>query len=289
MTANEIIKKARTYLGVKDNGNNKVKFNTEFYGKEVSGSAYPWCVVFIWYLFKKLGASELFCGGQRIASCGSVMNIMSAQKHSYRETPKKGDLVIFDFSGNHTAHTHIGLVTEVVNSTTFKTIEGNTGNRDFTNGGYVLEQTRYKSQVNCFIRPKYAEEKKITAALTEDGNIYDKAYKDPVGKSSKALKKLKKGAKVVWFEDDGYGWSKVKNGDVTGWIMNKHLDKKGLSAFKSYALKVDTTAQPVVDKKLGQAVKLKKGTKYDLICEIESGMCKGMKYIAIGSKRYYIK
>lgn len=216
------------------------------------------------------------------------MSKMSSQKHSFKETPKKGDLVIFDFSGNHKAHTHIGLVTEVINSTTFKTVEGNTGNRDFTNGGYVLEQTRYNRQVNCFIRPKYEAEKKITAALTEDGIIYQYAYKDVIGKSSKALKKLKKGDKITYIEDDGYGWSKVNSGDVTGWIMNKHLDKKGLSAFKTYTLPADTTAQPVVDKKLGKSVKLKKGTKYNLICEIESGIYKGKKYIGTDKKRYYI-
>ena len=288
MTASKIIAKARTYLGDKDDGNNKEKFNTEFYGREVSGDAYPWCVVFIWYIFKKLGAAVLFCAGQKVASCGVVIEKMVAQRHSWKETPKKGDLVIFDFSGNHAAHTHIGLVTEVINSTTFKTIEGNTGNSNYTNGGYVLEQTRYNRQVNCFIRPKYEAEKKITVTLTEDGTIYTFAYKDPVGKSSKCLKNLKKGAKVEWLEDDGYGWSKVKSGNFTGWIMNKHLDKKGLSAFKTYTLKTDTTAQLVKDKKLTDKVKLPKGTKCTLISEIESGTYKGKTYIGVGSKRYYL-
>ena len=102
------------------------------------------------------------------------MSIMSAQKHSYKETPKKGDLVIFDFSGNHKAHTHIGLVTEVINSTTFKTVEGNTGNSDYTNGGYVLGQTRYNRQVNCFIRPKYKAEKKKAAENKNAGSsVYE--------------------------------------------------------------------------------------------------------------------
>lgn len=288
MTASQIIAKARTYLGVKDDGNNNVKFNTEFYGREVHGDDYPWCVVFIWYLFRKLGAAALFCFGRKVASCGVVMSLMAAQKYSWKETPRKGDLVIFDFSGNHTAHTHIGLVTEVVNSTTFKTIEGNTGNRDYTNGGYVLEQTRYISQVNCFIRPKYSPEKKITVALTEDGAIYKYAYKDPVGKSSKCLKKLNKGAKVEWFEDDGYGWSKVKSGNFTGWMMNSHLEKKGLSKFKTGTIKVDTPAQRVKDKKLTDKTTLPKGTKYTLIAEIESGTYKGKSYIGVGDKRYYI-
>lgn len=215
------------------------------------------------------------------------MSEMAAHKHSYKETPKKGDLVIFDFSGNHTKHTHIGIVSEVINSTSFKTIEGNTSNTNYTNGGYVLEQTRYNRQVNCFIRPKYEAEKK-TAALTEKGAIYQYAYKDVIGNSSKNLKTLKKGDKVTWIEDDGFGWSKVKSGDITGWIMNKHLDKKDLSAFKTYTLKADKKAQPVIDKKFGSQVTLKKGAKYTLICEIERGKYKGKNYIGIGSKRYYI-
>ena len=28
-------------------GSNKVKYNTAFYGREVSGNAYPWCMAFI--------------------------------------------------------------------------------------------------------------------------------------------------------------------------------------------------------------------------------------------------
>lgn len=215
---------------------------------------------------------------------------MSSRKHSYKEAPKKGDLVIFDFSGKHTTHTHIGLVTEIINSSTFKTVEGNTGNSDYTNGGYVLEQTRYISQVNCFIRPKYDEEKNKTVTLTEDGAIYKLAYKDVAGKSSKCLKNLKKGAKVEYINgsDDGWGWSKVKSGSFTGWIMNKHLNIKGLSSFKNYTLKSDVTAYPVVNKKLTAGVKLCKGTKYTLICEIENGTYKDKKYIGVNGKKYYI-
>lgn len=245
-------------------------------------------MVFIWYLFRKLGAPELFCNGRKIASCGSVMEIMSAQKRSYKDAPKKGDLVIFDFSGNHTAHTHIGLVTEITSSSSFKTIEGNTGNRDYTNGGYVLEQTRYISQVNCFIRPNYEKEKKRTAELIENGALYEKAYKDIAGKSSKRLARLRKGDKVELDSDDGWGWSKVYYGSEKGYIMNRHLNKKGLSSFKTYTLKADAYAQPIINQKIYPSEKLRKGIKYQLICEIESGAYKGRKYIAVDKKRYYL-
>ena len=28
------------------------KYNTAFYGREVSGRAYPWCMAFIWWVFR---------------------------------------------------------------------------------------------------------------------------------------------------------------------------------------------------------------------------------------------
>lgn len=215
---------------------------------------------------------------------------MAAQKISYKETPKKGDLVIFDFSGNHSAYTHIGIVSEVIDSQTFKTVEGNTASANYSNGGYVLEQTRYKRQVRCFIRPKYTAKKKKTAALIEDGTVYKFAYKDPAGKSSKALKSLKKGDKVELIPDgdDGFGWSKVLIGKTAGYIMNKHLNIKGLSKFKTCTMKMDTYVQPYKNKKLFPPRKLCKGTKYTLICEIENGEFKGRKYIGINNSRYYI-
>ena len=50
---------AEQQLGTKENpsGSNKVKYNTWFYGSEVSGSAYPWCAAFISWLFNS-GAVE---------------------------------------------------------------------------------------------------------------------------------------------------------------------------------------------------------------------------------------
>ena len=36
-------------------GSNKVKYNTEFYGREVSRRAYPWCMAFIWRAFREVG------------------------------------------------------------------------------------------------------------------------------------------------------------------------------------------------------------------------------------------
>ena len=45
MTAKNIISMAASQIGIKEQpaNSNKVKYNTEYYGHEVSGSAYPWC------------------------------------------------------------------------------------------------------------------------------------------------------------------------------------------------------------------------------------------------------
>ena len=75
-TASKIIKKATSYIGIKENpaGSNKVKFNTDYYGRAVKGSSYPWCCTFVWDIFRLAGASELFFGGGKTAYCPDVEN-----------------------------------------------------------------------------------------------------------------------------------------------------------------------------------------------------------------------
>ena len=53
---------ARQEIGVSENPrkSNHVKYNTEYYGWEAIGENYPWCCVFIWWLFKHSGLSHLF-------------------------------------------------------------------------------------------------------------------------------------------------------------------------------------------------------------------------------------
>lgn len=53
ITADMIVAKAESQVGTKEvpAGSNKVKYNTWYYGKEVSGSAYPWCMAFVSWVF----------------------------------------------------------------------------------------------------------------------------------------------------------------------------------------------------------------------------------------------
>ena len=74
---------------------------------------------------------------------------------------KRGDIVLFDFNRNGISD-HIGIVLSVNKDGSITTIEGNTGSGNNTNGGQVQKRTRYKKQVNYFIRPKY------NSAITAD-------------------------------------------------------------------------------------------------------------------------
>ena len=48
--ATDVLKVAASQIGVKESpsGSNHVKYNTEYYGRDVRGSAYPWCCVWVW-------------------------------------------------------------------------------------------------------------------------------------------------------------------------------------------------------------------------------------------------
>ena len=50
--------------------------------------------------------------------------------------------------------------------------------------------------------------------------------------AASVLTQANKGNALTWLADDGWGWSKVINGNTTGWMVNQYLDKAGLSKYK---------------------------------------------------------
>ena len=97
---------------------------------------------------------------------------------------KRGDIVLFDFNNNGTSD-HIGIVVSVNSDGSITTVEGNTGSGNNTNGGQVQKRTRYKSQVNYFVRPKY------TSAITADMVIATALAEVGVKESPKNSNKVK--------------------------------------------------------------------------------------------------
>lgn len=150
-----VLQIAEWQLGVVEipTNSNKVKYNTAYYGREVSGGAYAWCMAFIWWVFREAGFSLY-----KTASCTTFVNRYKtfAPGQIVTDGYKPGDIVFFDFSGKRKKTEHVGIVVGVVGGTVL-TIEGNTGTGNDANGGAVMKRRRDVSLITCGVRPGYPD------------------------------------------------------------------------------------------------------------------------------------
>lgn len=152
---NEIIQLARSQIGTCEQpaDSNNVKYNTWYYGQPVSGAAYPWCMVFVEWVFTNADQTL----GFMTASCSGLLEWYRSHKpRCVKSEPMPGDVVIYDFG-------HCGIVTEDLGET-IAAVEGNTSVTSDDNGGCVLERIRKKSSVTAYIRP-YPED--VTSAAKQ--------------------------------------------------------------------------------------------------------------------------
>lgn len=171
--ASEVMKLAKSYVGTKESPaySNNVIFNTHYYGHEVNGGNYAWCVTFIWDIFRMAGASELFYDGKKTAWCDAVRDWAKISNLVVNKTDgKHGDLVLFDWNNNYSAD-HIGFIDSKNSDGTYQTVEGNTSASSNSNGGEVQIRTRYPYEIMMIIRPKYEPEeiKPIPEPTTNKG------------------------------------------------------------------------------------------------------------------------
>ena len=172
-TVDEILNKAISYIGTKESppNSNNVVFNTHYYGKSVSGSAYPWCAVFCWDIFRMCNASNLFCGGQKVAYCPTIENYYKSNNTFYSNTQgKRGDLCIMDFGKGRASH--IGIVEKKNSDGTYTIIEGNTSTSSNDNGGSVMKRIRRTSVIRGFCRPKYSNNSSSTSSKQSTSTTY---------------------------------------------------------------------------------------------------------------------
>lgn len=158
-TANDILEIARSQIGTKESPakSDNVKYNTAYYGREVSDGKHPWCAVFVWWVFREAGASDLYYGGDKTAYCPTLMSFHKKQAVTdYRP----GDIVFFNFSGRSSAG-HVGIC-ESWDGTYITTIDGNTGSASEDNGGAVLRRRRHKKFIVGAYRPEYQEDDDMT-------------------------------------------------------------------------------------------------------------------------------
>lgn len=150
-TREAVLQIARWQTGVVETpaGSNKVKYNTWYYGREVSGSAYPWCMVYVQWVFREAGFNL-----RKTASCTELTNAYKAAGQWVTEGYKPGDIVMFDFSGRRQKTEHCGIALEV-HPDYLITSEGNTGAGNDANGGAVMERKRELRYVTGACRPNY--------------------------------------------------------------------------------------------------------------------------------------
>ena len=159
MTAQELINIAKNEVGVKENpaNSNNVKYNTWYYGKSVSGAAYPWCAAFVSWCFKN---DQNLC--PKTASCLNMLQWFETRGQIVK-TPQPGDIVFFHYSTNARRTNHVGIVIGI-DGKIIRTVEGNTSVSSNDNGGCVMESRRNKNIV-AYARPKYAKSDVVDIAL----------------------------------------------------------------------------------------------------------------------------
>ena len=223
VTVKDIISTAASQIGVKESpsGSNNVKYNTEYYGKPVSGDGYAWCAAFVWWVFRECCASNLYFDGKKCAYCPTLVNYYKTMGQ-WSKTPRVGALVFYDWNNNGTPE-HVGIV-ESINGSNIVAIEGNTAVGNDANGGQVMRRTRNASCILGYAYP-YEEgtkdagggEKKVTVSLRtlQNGNT---------GENVKALQILLNGL--------GYGCGTADGafGAKTLAAVKKFQKAKGLTA-----------------------------------------------------------
>ena len=162
MSADTVIDVARGELGQSENppGSNRIKYWDE-YDKEWQGQ--PWCVAFLWWVFRHGGESAAFMGGGKTASCSILLRWHQAHGQTAPVSEVQvGDIVLLNFSGTQEPQ-HCGLVVETPfqnGKQVVYTIEGNTSigyELSQDNGGRVAYKCRRLSQIVEVCRPAYTQ------------------------------------------------------------------------------------------------------------------------------------
>ena len=153
-TVSELLDIARRQIGTRESppNSNNVRYNTWYYGREVSGSAYPWCMVFVQWVFDRASVKLPV----RTASCGALMRAAKDAGCWVTKGYRPGDVVIYDFPGG-AATDHCGIV-EAVDGTYISAIEGNTSSASDADGGAVERRARKFAQIVGAVRPSYDKE-----------------------------------------------------------------------------------------------------------------------------------
>ena len=139
-----------------------------------------WCVIWIWWIFWKAGASKLFCNGTHAADCGQVYNwgvsknaILVYDRLTGKgniKNGKPGDILLMRSMDGTVAKAHVGIIVENKGKSGYRTVEGNVGGpSDGVNtpaSSYVYykdSKALFRSEpltmrITSIFRPRYEED-----------------------------------------------------------------------------------------------------------------------------------
>ena len=126
--------------------------NRQKYGLSAGQNGVPWCLWFVWWVFREAGFNLYKTG-----SCTVLSNRYKAAGQWVTSGFKPGDILMFDFSGKKAKTEHTGILESVDKDGNLITIEGNTGTGNDANGGAVMRRVR---------NPKY-----VTGACSSGYNM----------------------------------------------------------------------------------------------------------------------
>lgn len=188
MTAvDKLLDIARKEIGVTEYppGSNKVKYNTWFYEREVSGTSYPWCCAFVCWVFYMAGCLGLL---RKTGGCTTLMNWFKGKGQLVpMKEARPGDIVFYQFDKDAYAD-HVGIV-ERVGKNGVTAIEGNTSVTSNDNGGAVMRRSRKWSCIMAVARPAYETIKEDNEMTKEEIEaLVDRAVAEAVDNAVKEWK-----------------------------------------------------------------------------------------------------
>ena len=152
-----VVQKALSFVGYREprKPHGGVIFNTDYYGREVFGKEYAWCVTFLWDVFRMAGYSHCFFDGERTDECVDVLRwgrenglLISTDE------ARRGDIALYCWDGSKVPG-HIGLLLERRDDGSFLSVEGNTSDWNDPDGGCVMIRPRKPEWIVAIIRPEY--------------------------------------------------------------------------------------------------------------------------------------
>ena len=204
--ASDVLAVAVKEIGTVEQSGNRTK-----YGKAYGMDGVYWCMIFVWWCFVQAGASALFYGGGKCASCSQLMNWAKSQKKWVTGDYKPGDVLIYDLPGNAIKTDHTGIC-ESWDGYYATSIEGNTSSGisgSQANGDGVYRKRRPKAHIVGAYRPDYEED----TMSYEDWKKYMEQYRAEQDKKS-----VSSWAKAAW---DKLTKQKVTDGSRPGDLITR--------------------------------------------------------------------